>query len=75
MASLLAERAKLTRRRPLVRDLAHKPLRFDARPGSVPRHARLAGPALDEPKADQGGGEAVEAVEDVGPPLVADDEP
>ena len=35
----------------------------------------LAGPPPDEPEADQGRGEAVDGVEDVGPSLVADREP
>jgi hypothetical protein len=41
--------------------------------GPAPRSS--AGPPLDEPEADQGGGEAVEALEDVGPALVADGQP
>jgi hypothetical protein len=36
---------------------------------------RLTGPSLDEPEADQGGGEVVEGSEDVRPPLVTDREP
>jgi hypothetical protein len=36
---------------------------------------RLAGPPLDEPEADQGGGEQVEPEQDVEPALVADGEP
>jgi hypothetical protein len=35
---------------------------------------RLAGPPPDEPEADQAGGEVVESLQDIGPPLVADDE-
>jgi hypothetical protein len=36
---------------------------------------RLTGPPLDEPEVDQGGGEQVEAEQDVEPALVADGEP
>ena len=40
-----------------------------------PASGRLAGPPLDEPEADQGGGEQVEPEQDVEPALVADGEP
>src|SRR4028119_1284607 len=36
---------------------------------------KLAGPPLDEPEADQGRGEAVGRLENVGPPLLANREP
>ena len=46
-----------------------------ARDGSPSSHAPSAGPPLDEPEADQAGGEPVKRREDVSPPLVADREP
>jgi hypothetical protein len=43
--------------------------------GAAGTSTRLAGPPLDEPVADQGGGEAVEGAKDVEPALVPNREP